>query len=67
LVENFEIFENIILSNKWFVYILWRVIAGSLVSNNYMIINNFISDRPWIWDIAHKELPDCNGNMWCPS
>lgn len=41
----------------------------SSVSNNYMymIINNFISDRPWIWDIAHKELPDCNGNMWCPS
>ncbi|VDI74315.1 tyrosyl-DNA phosphodiesterase 1 [Mytilus galloprovincialis] len=24
-------------------------------------------DRPWIWDIAYKELPDCNGNMWCPS
>lgn len=25
------------------------------------------SDKPWIWDIAHKELPDSNGNMWCPS
>ncbi|XP_056022716.1 tyrosyl-DNA phosphodiesterase 1-like isoform X3 [Ostrea edulis] len=24
-------------------------------------------DEPWIWDIAHKELPDSNGNMWCPS
>ncbi|XP_033734263.1 tyrosyl-DNA phosphodiesterase 1-like isoform X2 [Pecten maximus] len=23
-------------------------------------------DKPWIWDIAHKELPDTNGNMWCP-
>ncbi|GAB1609870.1 tyrosyl-DNA phosphodiesterase 1-like [Argonauta hians] len=24
-------------------------------------------DEPWIYDIAHKELPDCNGMMWCPS
>lgn len=24
-------------------------------------------DRPWIWDIAYKDLPDSNGNMWCPS
>ncbi|XP_069117076.1 tyrosyl-DNA phosphodiesterase 1-like isoform X2 [Argopecten irradians] len=24
------------------------------------------ADKPWIWDIAHKELPDTNGNMWCP-
>ncbi|XP_060081210.1 tyrosyl-DNA phosphodiesterase 1-like [Ylistrum balloti] len=24
------------------------------------------ADKPWIWDIAYKELPDTNGNMWCP-
>ncbi|XP_036359493.1 tyrosyl-DNA phosphodiesterase 1 isoform X2 [Octopus sinensis] len=24
-------------------------------------------DEPWVYDIAHKELPDCNGMMWCPS
>ncbi|XP_061174599.1 tyrosyl-DNA phosphodiesterase 1-like isoform X1 [Saccostrea echinata] len=24
-------------------------------------------DKPWIWDITHKELPDSHGNMWCPS
>ncbi|KAL5008894.1 hypothetical protein ScPMuIL_002147 [Solemya velum] len=23
-------------------------------------------DRPWIWDIAYKDLPDSHGNMWCP-
>lgn len=28
---------------------------------------SFSPDKPWIWDIAHKELPDSNGNMWCPS
>ncbi|KAJ8309162.1 hypothetical protein KUTeg_014036 [Tegillarca granosa] len=24
-------------------------------------------DKPWIWDISYKDLPDSNGNMWCPS
>ena len=24
-------------------------------------------DRPWIWDIQYRELPDTNANMWCPS
>uniref|UniRef100_T1JFN0 PBZ-type domain-containing protein n=1 Tax=Strigamia maritima TaxID=126957 RepID=T1JFN0_STRMM len=22
-------------------------------------------DEPWIWNIAHKALPDRHGNMWC--
>lgn len=25
------------------------------------------SDRPWVWDVPHIDLPDRNGNMWCPS
>ncbi|XP_013392782.1 tyrosyl-DNA phosphodiesterase 1 [Lingula anatina] len=24
-------------------------------------------DRPWLWDIPYKDLPDTHGNMWCPS
>lgn len=23
-------------------------------------------DRPWMWDIPYMDLPDTNGNMWCP-
>lgn len=23
-------------------------------------------DRPWIWDIPYVDLPDTNGNSWCP-
>ncbi|XP_064482492.1 tyrosyl-DNA phosphodiesterase 1-like [Ornithodoros turicata] len=25
-----------------------------------------VDDEPWTWDSAHKDLPDRNGNMWCP-
>lgn len=25
------------------------------------------TDQPWIWDVAHKSLPDRHGNMWVPS
>ncbi|XP_064622504.1 tyrosyl-DNA phosphodiesterase 1-like [Lineus longissimus] len=23
-------------------------------------------DKPWIWDIPYTDLPDTNGNAWCP-
>ncbi|XP_052269380.1 tyrosyl-DNA phosphodiesterase 1-like isoform X7 [Dreissena polymorpha] len=23
-------------------------------------------DRPWMWDIPYMNLPDTNGNVWCP-
>ncbi|XP_045183449.2 tyrosyl-DNA phosphodiesterase 1-like [Mercenaria mercenaria] len=23
-------------------------------------------DRPWMWDIPYMDLPDTNGNVWCP-
>ncbi|KAK3595941.1 hypothetical protein CHS0354_032452 [Potamilus streckersoni] len=23
-------------------------------------------DRPWLWDIPYMDLPDTNGNIWCP-
>ncbi|KAL3873296.1 hypothetical protein ACJMK2_036432 [Sinanodonta woodiana] len=23
-------------------------------------------DRPWMWDIPYMDLPDTNGNIWCP-
>ncbi|XP_060577228.1 tyrosyl-DNA phosphodiesterase 1-like isoform X2 [Ruditapes philippinarum] len=24
------------------------------------------TDRPWMWDIPYMDLPDTNGNVWCP-
>lgn len=47
-----------------YIYFFFNVKMQNPVHNQNVF---FFADKPWIWDIAHKELPDSNGNMWCPS